>query len=109
MPRSATSGRHRQQPCLEDCRQRIFSGRVVCLHPRRHAFTRHTAAGLSIFGCPRNRGNSKSGDASEHRKQDLQRQFAELNPVELQRKVIGLQQRLSDLTSRLRLPLRRVS
>ena len=58
MPRSATSGRHRQQPCLEDCRQRIFSGRVVCLHPRRHAFTRHTAARLSIFGCPRNRGNS---------------------------------------------------
>ena len=51
----------------------------------------------------------ESGDASEHRKQDLQRQFAELNPVELQRKVIGLQQRLSDLTSRLRLPLRRVS
>ena len=60
MPRSATSGRHRQQPCLEDCRQRIFSGRVVCLHPRRHAFTRHTAAGLSIFGCPRNRGNSST-------------------------------------------------
>ena len=49
---------HAQQRCLKDCRQRIFSGMVVSQHPRRQAFSRPSAATLSISGCPRNRGNS---------------------------------------------------
>ena len=59
---------HAQQTCLKDCRQRISSGMVVSQPPRRQAFSRPSAATLSISGCQRNQGNSNPlGDHAEHR------------------------------------------